>query len=233
MSQKILPLISLSLISICWGCGGNVQPSTSPRPAATPVPITAAQVFSNIAETWTFKNGYGDLSFIDVMPVDATHTVWHYYKNSDRAYWAPGVAGAELYFFLEKDASGTWYSTGGHILMPQGCPWCLPDINAPVDFTYSVSGVPGHPRPYLILADSGTNVETIFEDAGVPDARWATKMYVQNREMQNFLISEQWELSCVHEKWWFKLGKGLWIVEPLDQGACVNVDPLLNMERID
>ena len=222
----------LTLLICLVGCGGNFNQPVS-AVSRNGEPITATSVFSNVAETWTFQNGFGDISWIDVIPVDENHTVWHYRKNADRAYWAPNVAGAELYFFLEKDSSGAWYSTGGHILMPQGCSWCLPDIHAPVDFTYSVAGVPGHPRPYLILADSGTSVDTIFPDAGVENARWATKMYTMAHLQEWFLVSEQWELSCGHERWWFKPGRGLWYVEPLDQGACVNVDPQLNMTRID
>lgn len=232
MARKTLPQLSILLASIFIGCGGNLTQPTKTT-SHNGQSISAAAVFSNVAETWTFQNGFGDISWIDVIPVDATHTVWNYRKNSDRAYWAPNVPSAELYFFLEKDSTGAWYSTGGRILMPQGCPWCTPNPTDPVDFTYSVFGVPGRPRPYLILADSGNSVDTVFPDAGVENARWATKMYTMAHLQEWFLVSEQWELSCGHERWWFKPGRGLWMVEPLDQGACVEVDPRLNMERID
>lgn len=213
----------LALLLSLIGCGGDSQQIT---PQAITSPIAAAQVFSNVAETWTFQNGFGDITWIDVMPQADGSSIWHYRKNADRSYWMPGGQSAELYFFLAKDSSGAWYSTGGHIIAPFGYPW--DSTHVPQDFTYTVSGVPSHPRPYLILADSGTVDDTVFPDVGLATARWTTKMYVQD----GFLISEQWEGPCIHEKWWFKPGAGLWKVEPLDQGSCFDVDPRLNMQRI-
>lgn len=242
--KVLLLVLSVALIA----CGGIKPPVGDPVPRATPIPfatptpvptpITADQVFSNIAETWELQDGFGCLLFVDVMPVDATHTIWHYHKNCTGAYWAPGVAAAELYFFLDKDPTNgnAWYSSGGRILMPQGCGWCTPTPTSPVDFTYGVFSVVGHPRPYLILGNSGTGVDTFYANSPT-NTRWITKMYVQD----GFLISEQWEANsvhpdgspCGHEKWWFKPGSGLWKIEPLDQGGCVDVDPRLNMERIN
>jgi hypothetical protein len=215
-------ILSLTIFSGCGGNPANIVPATTP--------IAASQVFSNIAETWTFQNGYGDISTIDVMPQADGSTVWHYLKNADRAYWMPDGKSAEIYFFLERDAAGTWYSTGGHIIAPFGFPW--DSTHVPQDVTYLVPTDPGHPRPYLILGDSGVGVSTVFPDAGVLDNPWITEMYVQD----GFLVSEQWEGACpnqTHEKWWFKPGRGLWKVEPLTQGNCFEpTDPQLAMTRI-
>jgi hypothetical protein len=219
---------TLALLFVLVGCGGssaNLTPAT-----AQSAPIAASQVFGNIAETWTFQNGYGDISTIDVMPQADGSTVWHYLKNADRAYWAPGVSQAELYFYLAPDSNGQWYSTGGHIIFPIGCPWC----SGPLDLKYTVGLVPGLPRPYLIIGDSGTGVDTAYEDSSGPNGQvhWRTKMYVED----GFLISEQWEGDCptqAHEKWWFKPGAGLWKVEPLTQGNCyIPTDPNLIVQRI-
>jgi len=71
-------------------------------------------------------------------------------------------------------------------------------------------------------------VQTVFTEFGISDMRWQTNMYVEN----GFLVSEQWEGPCVHEKWWFKPGVGLWKVAPLDEGNCQPLDPMLTMERV-
>jgi hypothetical protein len=217
----------LALLFVIVGCGGNSPQLT---PASNNETITAAQVFSNIAETWTFQNGYGDLTWIDVTPVDDSHTIWHYRKNADRAYWMPNGQSAELYFFIERDASGTWYSPGFHVIAPFGYPWDA--THTPQDVTITNSTTPGLPRPYLILGDSGTGVSTSFSDFGTPNTAWITKMYVNN----GFLVSEQWEGSCptqTHERWWFKPGHGLWKVEPITQGNCfIPTDPQLIMVRV-
>jgi hypothetical protein len=57
----------------------------------------------------------------------------------------------ELYFFLEQDSTGAWYSTGGHIIAPNGFPWDLTVPRPPQDFTYSVTFDSSKPRPYLII----------------------------------------------------------------------------------
>jgi hypothetical protein len=217
------------LLSLLVGCGGTTSPVTSqlqPSATPTPTPITSAQVFSNHAETWEFKNGYGDLTWIDVAPQPDGSTIWHYTKNADRAYWLPDCKSAEIYFDLAQDATGAWYSTGGHIIAPFGFPWDA--THAPQDFTYTEIGIAGHPRPYLILADSGITDDTIFPDI-TAETRWKTMMYVEN----GMLISEQWEGPCIHEKWYFAIGRGLVKVIPYDQGSCTGTDPLLTMERVN
>jgi hypothetical protein len=228
----------LSKISLCAAvlalisCGG-AQTSRFPKDGSTdspacltcPASISASQVFSNTAQTWTLQNGYGDLTWIDVMPQSDGSTIWHYHKNACRAYWMIGGCSAELWFKIAI-IDGKWYSTGGHIVAPLGFPWDT--TGTPQDFEYSVTGDPGMPRPYLIIADSGTNVDTTFPDFGV-HTRWKTSMYVENGE----LISEQWEGPCVHEKWHFAIGRGLVKVEPLDDGSCVPADPKLTMFRIN
>jgi hypothetical protein len=189
--------------------------------------ITAAQVFSNKAETWEFKNGYGDLTWIDVAPQADGSTIWHYTKNAARAYWMEGGKDAEIYFSLAQDSTGAWYSTGGHIIAPFGFPWDA--THTPQDFTYTADSIPGHPRPYLILADSGTTDDTVFPGDGVADNRWKTSMYIEN----GLLVSEQWEGPCIHEKWYFAIGRGLVKVIPYDNGSCTGLDPLLTMEKVN
>jgi hypothetical protein len=226
--SKVALVVSVLLLVACGSGQINRLPLDNPTPVqpvnppAPPSPIAASQVFSNQAETWSFKNAYGDLSWIQVSPQPDGSTVWHFTKNNCRAWWTPGACSAELYFNLSL-IDGKWYSTGGHILFPFGAPW----DSTPLDLVYQVFSDPGMPRPYLIIADSGTSVDTTFPDPN-PGTRWKTSMYVEDGE----LISEQWEGPCVHEKWHFAVGKGLVKVEPLDLGSCVPADPNLVMTRI-
>lgn len=228
-SAQMKSTMLVLLLSLLIGCGGAMPPITSQLQHATPTPtpITAAQVFSNHAETWEFKNGHGDLTWIDVAPQPDGSTVWHYTKNADRAYWMEGGQSAEIYFFLDVDATGAWYSTGGHIIAPFGFPWDA--THTPQDFTYAAVGIPGHPRPYLIIGDSGTNVDTVFPGDGLAQTRWKTSTYTEN----GMLVSEQWEGQCIHEKWYFAIGRGLVKVIPYDNGSCTGLDTLLTMERIN
>jgi hypothetical protein len=133
---------------------------------------------------------------------------------------------ATIDFFLERDSSGAWYSTGGHIVAPFGFPWDA--THTPQDFTYTTVGIQGHPRPYLILADSGITDDTVFPDI-TAETRWKTMTYTEN----GMLVSEQWEGPCIHEKWYFAIGRGLVKVIPFDNGGCSTLDPLETMERVN
>ncbi|HET7871033.1 MAG TPA: hypothetical protein VFL42_00885 [Terriglobales bacterium] len=195
--------------------------------------ITAEEVFLNRAEVWTFQNRYGDLTMIEVVPADASHSVWHYTKSHSRAYWSPGVKGAELWFNLERDETGAWYSTGGRVVFPEGCPWCSPGSQ---DFSYQVAPDPGKARPYKIIASGFSSYETTFNDIGVADTFWQTASYMERVSTPFYtgvgLVSEQHEGQCVIEKWTFAPGLGLIKVEPKDAGDCKGLDPNLTMVRI-
>lgn len=235
--------ILLSKIALCAAvlmlvsaCGGQIPrlPHDGSTDPASPSIITSDQVFSNVAQTWTFKDGFGCELTIEIMPVDANHSVWHYKKICDSSYWAIGVRSAELRFNLERDTAGNWYSTGGTVNFPFGCPWCAGPV---LNTAYPVNTLPGQQRPYLILAAStGFSYSTIFDDVtpiatGVlytqPNAIWSLSASNVNGEY----ISDQREGSCVHERWHFAAGRGLVKIEPLDSGNCLGLDPRLTMVR--
>jgi hypothetical protein len=84
------------MLMVIAGCSGN---SAAPVPA--PVTITAGQVFNAamIGQTWTFQNGYGDVSTIDIQAAafceagicDGKSVVMHFAKTvcvhtGNRAY---------------------------------------------------------------------------------------------------------------------------------------------------
>lgn len=222
--REFIKLGAGSLSALTIGCGGRA-PGMLAAPAGRI--IIPDMVFSNRAETWTFQNGWGDLTWIDIRPDGEGKAVWHYRKNAARAYWTPGAGGAELWFKLERDASGRWYSTGGRISFPEGAPWDRP-APVPREFDYAVEGDPGMPRPYLILAESGFEVNTTFPDDPGPHTRWRTRMYSE----AGMLVSEQWEGEFVHERWWFEPGRGMVRVEPLDLGNGKPADSRLVMTRV-
>lgn len=222
------------------GCGGIVAPK--PLPQNIPVKMASADIFSNHAETWTFQNAYGDLTFIDINPTDATHSVWHYSKNAARAYWAPGADSAEVWFDIENDGLGNWYSTGGIFLAPVGPD---PILNVP----YSVVTKAPNARPYLIMsAQTGFNYTTIFDDTypvgGTTlhtdmNSRWATSTYTAQVSTPVYTglayVSDQWEGPCLHETWYFAPGFGLVEVNPVNEGTCTGgptPDPNIIMKRI-
>lgn len=184
-SMKVKAFVLALLIFGLAGCGGSPA-HLSPAPLET---LTADAVFSNTPQKWEFVSQCQNLqpdgsrdqiveahTFIDVMPVDATHTVWHYTKDQPCAYWMPEGIDAELYFFLEQDTNGAWYSTGGHIIAPFGFPW--DKTHAPQDFTYSVTFDSSKPRPYLIIPAQSTGdvlaMVTTFADVQGPNTPWET-----------------------------------------------------------
>jgi len=208
----------------------------------SPITLSAGQVFLNRAETWTFQNGYGDLTWIDVMPQGDGSTIWHYTKNNPRAYWTPGARDAELWFNLAQVQGGAWYSTGGHIKFPFGAPWDA----TPQDFSYTVSGDAGKPRPYLIIPAIASNTPTVAVDTTFPDfapnTPWKTETWVEWVETPRYtgwaMVSKQSEgfcspvAQCVVEKWYLGIGVGLVKVEQFFNGNPTLVDPLITMVRV-
>lgn len=210
---------------------------------AIPSVITQSQIFSNTPQTWTFESQCQNLqadgsrgpmvtahSFIEIQPVDANHTVWHYTKDQPCAYWLPDTEQAELWFDLELDASGNWYSTGGIINAPFGN---AGNGDLPVlDVTYPVNAKTGQARPYLILPSStGFSYQTLFDDqypvGGTAlktafNALWKTSSYTEFVSTPLFTgyayVSDQTE-SSINEKWYFAPNIGLVKVACPNEGA--------------
>lgn len=232
MAKTTLAFFLLTISAILSGCGG--------RPVAPHV-LTAADIFSNKAETWTFQNSYGDITTIEVTPVDANHSTWHYTKTTDRAYWQAGVPQAEVWFDLERDSSGNWYSTGGVVNEPLGAFGSAPVV----DMRYAVSTKAGQQRPYLILPHSADFAyQTLFDDTvpgengalvTFPDMQWKTSSYMEFVSTPVYTgmayVSDQWEGACVHEKWWLAPNVGLVKVAPMYCGG-PSADPKVTMVRI-
>lgn len=163
--KAAMVILTLLFAALATGCGGGSM--SKPAPVAAPVTITAAQVFSTsmIGQTWTFQNGYGDVSTIDIEAAafceagicDGKSVVMHFTKTVCRSYWQPGVCGAELFFVIHDEADGSWRSIASKVNFPQGCPYALCSPNtAPTITTQNPQAIAGMPLPYTIIPASGT-----------------------------------------------------------------------------
>ena len=152
-AKTILAVLALASIILLAGCGG--------LPTAPPITFKAADLFNTgmIGQTWTFQNGYGDITTVEVQaaPDDAagtqgSHIILHFTKTADRAYWGLNIPQAEDHFLMFQLPSGAWRGVADIPNMPQGCPWC----NGHTLATLNWHPVPGMPIPYQIVPASVT-----------------------------------------------------------------------------
>jgi hypothetical protein len=237
---------------VLWGCGGMPPGLTR---------ITSEHVFS-IAMTgqkWTFRNGYGDKTLISIEPPPTGAypgcSVWHYTKDNARAYWQPGIVGAELHFVLCQQDDGSWMSRASLADLP------------PLLLTQNVERSGDGKIPYLIVPESASEGsivsdetsyvsfivfgsmtwESIESSAEPTLIAWRTDSSVEFVSTPVYsgpaLVSEQWEsfsgpcfppghAGCAHEKWYFAPRIGLVRVVPIDIGTGTAADPNLAMVRI-
>jgi hypothetical protein len=258
----LLFLILVSAIG-CGGQTPRLpQDGGDPKPTPTPasVTITASQVFTpHVGDVWTFKNGYGDITTITMEAVTSNYLPtgsisWVYQKNACRAYWGAGICDALLHFVLSPQPDGSWVSMASLFYFPTQ----VPDyMNGHHSLTADFVQVPGMPVPYTIIPASATtgvttSVPTEYDRydkydvltfdsviSGAPTARvpWRTDSYIENVSTPVYtgpaLVSEQFESTCIHEKWYFAPGHGLVKVIPLDNGSCTPSDPNLTLVKIN
>jgi hypothetical protein len=100
----------LALLLFLAGCGGN----RTPVPANT-IPENPFFNASMVGQAWTFVNGYGDHTVIQIQaaPVGSeAQVVWHYMRKENcRSYWNPGDCNAELWFGITENADHSWSAT--------------------------------------------------------------------------------------------------------------------------
>jgi hypothetical protein len=267
MTQKILPLFLILSLTIISGCGGvtapvtnEVQPPATPTPvpvatpAPTPTPAPNAYFNSSmIGQTWTFVNGYGDITTIAIetpgsgSAVHLGDVAWHYLpKGNCRAYWNPGDCNAELWFGLRENSDSSWSSFHQLVI----CSLCLPG------HAEGTTDIVAQPGGYLIVpAGPGVNTNSGYQpywqldvltwqsgiNSNVPGTiPWRTASYMEDVVTPIYsgpaLVSEQSENcpdACVHEKWYFAKNIGLVKVEQLASGSVTdNADPNVYMSRI-
>jgi len=244
--KSVYAFVCSAAAAMLVGCGGTFVPQNITPQVMT---ITADEVFSPqmIGQTWEFEGSCGGdvldpmgklLTTYPMQPFHATVAVQHgtaftYTKDVDCGYWALGVKDAQLYdFALEQDADGGWYNTGGHIVMPFGCPWC----DGPTDSFYTVApAADGGPRGYQIIPPKGDDQHKEILKTEYGTTPWETDAYVETVDTPVYsgpaLISEQTEGVCAHEKWYFGRGVGLVKVIAYFTPGCSGLQSEVTMVR--
>lgn len=241
---------------------GGFPPHPTPTPRITPTPtpaptITAAQVFSNTAQTWNFVDGFGHHMTIAPSPIAcafgvcADITVWHYTKDSCAGYWNPrtpeqcsvAVNLDELYFVLRHDPDSAWRCIGFTYIDYTGQKWKVQILQQP-----------GQAPPYTIIpvnssvsdpdTSYGAIVQPLATTASLTDfaainsgvnftSPWRTDASAELLGSLTTLVSFQHE-GCVTEKWNF--GNGLERAAPIvnlgNGGVCLPLDSRFTMVRI-
>jgi len=215
-------LLGLIVLAACSASTATVPP------AITADSVTASQAYTpRVGEVWTFVNGYGDTTTVTTEaaanPVACRsdrNVIWHNRKTKARAYWNPGIDGAELLFVLHQNPDSSWRSTASVISFPHSCSYCTGGwTKATWDILDNPAGVP---LPYQIVpptlhrgdhitiethADSkgGTGISSL--DCLVPDGQlvalpghgeqWRTEFYLEEISTPMYSgttsVSEQWE----------------------------------------
>lgn len=261
MTQKTLPLFLLSL-AIISGCGGIKQPIGDPVPRTTPTPvptsaITEAQVFTNVAQTWNFVDGFTHHMTIAPNPTACAFgscgdiSAWHYTKDSCEGYWNPrtpeqcAVATSldELYFVLRLDPDGARRCIGFTYIDYLSHKWKV-----------QILARAGQAPPYTIIPASSAigDLDTAYDaivqplafDADLADfsainagvnfsSPWRTDASTEMIGAVNTLVSLQHE-GCVTERWNFANGleRVIPVVNIGNGGACVNMDSRFTMVRV-
>jgi hypothetical protein len=182
----------LALLVVIAGSGGD-------SPASAPVTITAGQVFSAsmIGQTWTFQNGFGDISTIDIQAAafceagicDGKSVVMHFAKTVCRSYWQPGVCGAELWFVIHLEADGSYRAIASKVKFPQGCPYslCVPST-APTLTTQNPQPIAGMPLPYTVIPALGTEGQSATVKTAYTSF-WQTGVLTDDAVTPNFPVT--------------------------------------------
>lgn len=261
MLSRIVSLLLLAtVISFSLTSAAQIVKPSSSTIQGSSTTLTAAQVYTpTLGQTWTFRNGYGDLLWItqqaatpsDYLPANALN--WVFQKNACRAYWGAGICDALIHFVLVPQPDGSWTSPATLFDFPTQVPDYMNGHHMQTSNYLQVSGMP---VPYTIIPASATSGwlsynPTYYDRWDAPDAytfnsivsgpladrvRWNTTSYIENVSTPVYsgpaLVSEQFESNCIHEKWYFAPGFGLVKIVPLDNGSCTPSDPNLAMVRI-
>jgi hypothetical protein len=260
-STMLVLLLALLLV----GCGGITPPVTSdlqPRPTPTPVPVTtpaptptpAPSVYFNssmIGQKWTFVNGYGDHTFIDVQAAPAgsqAQVVWHYTKDNCRAYWNPGDCTSVLWFGITENPDRSWSATQ-FLVTCDACIGSSTQGSATIKPT-APGGYLVIPPPQAAFTTGNTGYVPCWQLdvlSWVPDncniigatpISWVTEGFMDNISTPAYsgpvLVAKQAENcpdTCTIELWYFAPNLGLVQVVQLQSSNVVD-DPSLAMQRI-
>jgi hypothetical protein len=241
--------------------GPVAAPFACPVNSASATCVTGQQVFSgSMTGRMVFQNGNGQQTFIDVEKAPASDflasgsLVLHYTKTACAAYWAIGTCDAEVWFVISPVSDGSWIAAASLINFPTDVPaWAGHHLT-----TQNYVTPKGSPAPYLIVPAGAVAGKTdsrvtsylrfdrydeltynsVISGAALAQVFWRTDSYLESVTTPVYsgpaLVSEQWEGTCGHEKWYFAPGLGLVKVQPINDGSagCVPEDPALTMSRV-
>jgi hypothetical protein len=178
----------------------------------------------------------------------------HITKTACEAYWAIGACDAETWFVLSPVADGSWIAAASLINFPTELPaWVGGHHLTTQDYVTPE----GSPTPYLIVPAGAVagkmdsrvtsylrydgydelTYNSVVSATATAQVFWRTDSYLESVTTPVYsgpaLVSEQWEGTCGHEKWYFAPGLGLVKVVSLNDGSgCVATDPALSMSRV-
>lgn len=191
---------------------------------------------------------------------DSNIAVWHFQKDSCAGYWNPrtpaqcaaSVTLDELWFVLHRDPDGAWRCIGftyidylgtkrkAQILTPFGAapPYTIIPANS------ATSDPPTSYSAVIQILPAGANMEdfTVPSPTSTFSTSWQTIAGVEQIKLGSSLISALFSRQhegCVEENWDFTDSgvQPLVSIDPIvglgDNGACVNMDPLLTMRIVD
>lgn len=274
LSQGLVMLSRVALAAVLLllcACGSHsqiappVNDDGTPFPPIPPPPIAASPTaapalnayFStdNIGQTWTFQNGYGDMSKISIEAgpvvingISVPGPLMHFTKKNARAWWQPGTDLAELWFplvngSLSANTSG-WTSAGSKMDFPLGCWFCA-------SFTHAEQNVFPSLGAYLIAPSGPFAVSTSYTSHWTRDdgasynttVSWRTDAVTGTVSSPLYTgpglivtVREGCEAGdtsngCYFEEYDSAPSLGWVRVVPFNQGRGP-VDPLLAMERV-
>lgn len=258
MSKAHLITLSILLLSIFIGCGGNISTPVTAHSGQT---FTAAQVFNpKVGDTWTFESFCNNAKQTTTVTIEAApdnaagtvghHIILHFTKTDACAYWGITAAQAEDRFLMLELPEGGWRGVADIPTFPQSCTWCKGHTSV----TLNWHPVPGMSIPYMIVPASITegqitqiptqyhmfelwdvnttdDISSTGDDAGF--INWETDFSVENVTTPIYsglaVVSHQFE-GCNEEKWYFAPNFGLVQIVPL--GTCTAIDPNKIIKRI-
>lgn len=178
----------------------------------------------------------------------------HMMKTTPGTYWGLGADHAEVWSVLHFNPDGSGRFISNLINFPLGCPWCG---SGPLIFTGEIiEDTPDLPPPYLVSPPDTSSSDhfvnetrsastndpgltyncTIPADEPLTDSKggeyWRTDFYLAEVQTPAYsgptILSDQFEGTCGHERWYFAPGMGIVQIDSLNDGGAIKNNPVCN-----
>ena len=213
--QSVIAAVVTRLVQAAVVCGSSVAAVACgdgpPAPDYSLAIGAGAAYTPRVGDIWYFLNEYGDTTTIETIaapdPIacrSGMNVIWRYKKTAARAYWNPGIEGAEIDFVLHRDPDSSWRSTASVIHFPKSCVSC----RGATEFTWQIlDNVPPTPNGYRITPPGlrrGERVvyETLTDAKGGPGPRTYACIAPERGIVAEPGHGAQWRtefyLGCIH-----------------------------------